>query len=100
MSPDPRPAQTTISARRSKQGAGLDPRLLVRLVGDLPYVAGLSLDLLGFLASLYREKKDDTSALEVLRHTVELDPKNDKLWFALGAVYDENKRKEEEKHKK
>src|ERR1041385_3324243 len=54
-----------------------------------------SVDLLGFLASLYREKKDDTSALEVLRHTVELDPKNDKLWFALGAVYDENKRKEE-----
>jgi len=31
----------------------------------------------------------------VLRHTVELDPKNDKLWFALGAVYDEDKRKEE-----
>lgn len=33
-------------------GAGLDPRLLVRLLGDLPYVAGLSLDLLGFLASV------------------------------------------------
>ena len=42
----------SISARRSPPGTGLDPRLLVRLLGDLPYVAGLSLDLLGFLASL------------------------------------------------
>lgn len=42
----------SISARRSPPGAGLDPRLLLRLLADLPYVAGLSLDLLGFLASL------------------------------------------------
>ena len=42
----------SISARRSVVGAGLDPRLLVRLLSDLPYVAGLSLDVLGFLASV------------------------------------------------
>jgi len=42
----------SISARRSPAGTGLDPKLLVRLLGDLPYVAGLSLDLLGFMASL------------------------------------------------
>lgn len=42
----------SVSARRSAAAAGLDPRLLVRLLGDLPYVAGLSLDLLGFLASV------------------------------------------------
>jgi drug/metabolite transporter (DMT)-like permease len=42
----------SISARRSAAAEGLDPRLLVRLLGDLPYLAGLSLDLLGFLASV------------------------------------------------
>lgn len=42
----------SVAARRSAVAAGLDPRLLVRLLGDLPYVAGLLLDLLGFLASV------------------------------------------------
>lgn len=42
----------SVSARRTAGGAGLDPGLLVRLLGDWPYVAGLGLDLLGFLASL------------------------------------------------
>ena len=42
----------SVSARRSPPRPGLDPRLLVRLLGDLPYVAGLSLDLVGFLASV------------------------------------------------
>lgn len=42
----------SVSARRSVVGEGLDPRLLMRLLGDLPYVAGLALDLLGFLASV------------------------------------------------
>jgi len=54
-----------------------------------------SVDLLGFLASLYREKKDEASAVAILKRTVELEPKNDKLWFTLGAVYDENRQKEE-----
>ena len=42
----------SISARRSAVGSGVDARLLVRLMSDLPYVAGLSLDLLGFVASV------------------------------------------------
>jgi Flp pilus assembly protein TadD len=54
-----------------------------------------SVDLLGFLASLYREKKDNETALQILHKTVEIEPKNDKLWFSLGAIYDENKQKEE-----
>ena len=55
-----------------------------------------SVDLLGFLASLYREKKDDArGASPCSSETVELEPNNDKLWFTLGAVYDESKQKEE-----
>jgi drug/metabolite transporter (DMT)-like permease len=42
----------SIAARRSESGAGLDPRLLVRLVRSAPYVCGLGLDLAAFVASL------------------------------------------------
>ena len=41
-----RAAQTTETA------TGLDPRLLVRLAGSVPFVIGVGLDLLAFLASL------------------------------------------------
>ena len=40
------------AARRAETRPNLDPMLLVRLVGQLPYVAGLALDLLGFVASV------------------------------------------------
>ncbi|MGH7858998.1 MAG: tetratricopeptide repeat protein, partial [Candidatus Binatia bacterium] len=54
-----------------------------------------STELLGFLASLYREKKDYENAVSLLEKTIELEPENDKYWFTLGAVYDEAKRKED-----
>lgn len=38
-----------VAARRTSPGDRLDPRLLVRLAGQLPYVAGLGLDLVGFV---------------------------------------------------
>jgi len=40
------------AARKAEARANLDPMLLVRLVGELPYVGGLALDLLGFVASV------------------------------------------------
>ncbi len=40
------------AARKAEARANLDPMLLVRLVGELPYVSGLALDLLGFVASV------------------------------------------------
>jgi hypothetical protein len=40
------------AARKAGRRANLDPMLLVRLVGELPYVGGLALDLLGFFASV------------------------------------------------
>jgi hypothetical protein len=40
------------AVRRTERQKNLDPMLLVRLVGQLPYVAGLALDLLGFCASV------------------------------------------------
>ena len=42
----------SVAARRSAASTGLDPRLLVRLLRQAPYVAGVALDLLGFLASV------------------------------------------------
>ncbi len=39
-------------ARRMATAQNLDPRLLVRLLGQLPYLLGLSLDLVGFVASV------------------------------------------------
>ena len=40
------------AARHAERRANLDPLLLVRLVGQVPYVASLALDLLGFVASV------------------------------------------------
>jgi drug/metabolite transporter (DMT)-like permease len=40
------------AARAAPAGEGVDPRLLVRLFGRLPYVLGAGLDLLGFVAEL------------------------------------------------
>lgn len=42
-----------VSARREAVGSGLDPRLLVRLLRQGPYLAGLLLDLVGFAASVF-----------------------------------------------
>jgi drug/metabolite transporter (DMT)-like permease len=41
-----------IAARSTPVGEGVDPRLLVRLLGRLPFVVGICLDLLGFVAEL------------------------------------------------
>ena len=51
------------------------------------------LDLLGFLAALYREKVDHARAIEILKQMVTLAPENDQYHFTLGAVYDEVKDK-------
>ncbi len=40
------------AARRAEARRNLDPMLLLRLAGELPYLAGLALDLLGFVASV------------------------------------------------
>src|SRR4051794_8609318 len=40
------------SARRTDSTEGLDPRLLIRLFGQLPYVIGVTLDVIGFIASV------------------------------------------------
>jgi len=42
----------SVAAAKTERSAGLDPRLLVRLAGSVPYVSGLGLDLAAFLASL------------------------------------------------
>jgi len=42
----------SVGARRAETSAGLDPRLLVRLVRSAPYVSGVALDLAAFAASL------------------------------------------------
>ena len=41
-----------VAARQTPVGAGVDPRLLVRLLGRLPFLLGVGLDLLGFVAEL------------------------------------------------
>lgn len=41
-----------LAARRTETAEGLDPRLILRLLKSVPYVAGLGLDVLGFLLSL------------------------------------------------
>ena len=41
-----------VAARGAESGSGLDPRLLVRLARSVPYLSGVSLDLVAFLASL------------------------------------------------
>jgi drug/metabolite transporter (DMT)-like permease len=42
----------SVGTRRVSAGADLDPRLLIRLAGQLPYLAGIALDVLGFAASV------------------------------------------------
>jgi hypothetical protein len=42
----------SVGSRRVAGSAELDPRLLLRLAGQLPYVAGFLLDMLGFAASV------------------------------------------------
>ena len=42
-----------VAARRAATVSGLDPRLLVRLLRQTPYLAGLLLDLFGFAASVF-----------------------------------------------
>ena len=42
-----------VAARRAAAVSGLDPRLLVRLLSQTPYLAGLLLDLFGFAASVF-----------------------------------------------
>ena len=42
----------SIGARRTHSSSGLDPRLMMRLVGSAPYVSGVALDLAAFVASL------------------------------------------------
>lgn len=41
-----------VAARSAPQSEGVDPRLLTRLLGRLPFVVGACLDLLGFVAEL------------------------------------------------
>ena len=41
-----------LAARQTAVGEGVDPRLLVRLLGRLPFLLGVGLDLLGFVAEL------------------------------------------------
>jgi drug/metabolite transporter (DMT)-like permease len=41
-----------VGARRAESSSGLDPALMVRLAGSVPYVCGLGLDLGAFVASL------------------------------------------------
>jgi len=41
----------SVAARKAESTPGLDPRLLVRLAGSVPYVSGLGLDLAACVAS-------------------------------------------------
>jgi Flp pilus assembly protein TadD len=52
------------------------------------------MELLGALASLYREKKELGAAIEILDRMVGLEPGNDRVHFTLGALYDEAKNKD------
>jgi len=42
----------SVAARRAETGSGLDPRLMVRLARSVPYLSGVGLDLVAFVASL------------------------------------------------
>jgi drug/metabolite transporter (DMT)-like permease len=42
-----------VGARRVERGEGVDPRLLVRVLGSLPFVAGTALDGLGLIFDLF-----------------------------------------------
>ncbi len=51
-------------------------------------------ELLRFLAEVYRKAKDYPNAIKAMHTVVELDPKSDRVHFALGALYDESKDKD------
>jgi tetratricopeptide (TPR) repeat protein len=51
-------------------------------------------DLIGLLATMYREKGDLAQAVELVRTLVARNPDNDKYRFTLGALYDEMKDKQ------
>src|SRR5439155_613948 len=51
-------------------------------------------ELMGYLASLYREQKDFKNAIELLERMVARFPDNDRYHFTLGAAYDEANEKE------
>ncbi len=42
----------SVSAKKSAAGHGLDPRVLARMFGQLPYLIGLALDGIGFVAAI------------------------------------------------
>jgi drug/metabolite transporter (DMT)-like permease len=46
-----------VGARRVERGEGVDPRLLVRVLGSLPFLGGMALDALGLLFDLYALRK-------------------------------------------
>ena len=51
-------------------------------------------ELFRFLAEVYRKAKDFPNAISAMHTVVELDPKSDRVHFALGALYDESKDKD------
>ncbi len=51
-------------------------------------------ELFHFLAEVYRRAKDYPNAIKAMHTVVELDPKSDRVHFALGALYDESKDKD------
>jgi len=44
---------------------------------------------------VYQEQKDYPHAIELAKRMVALEPRNDKFYFTLGALYDANKQKQE-----
>lgn len=86
-----------IGARRLGAGAGVDPRLLFRLIRSVPYVAGLTLNAVAFAASLIALRSMPLFVVQavvasnlaivavlswcVLRHRL-----RGREWLAVGAV--------------
>jgi len=55
-----------IGARQTKQVEGIDPRLLWRVARSVPYLVGLSLDLVGFLLALTAMRSLPVFAVEAI----------------------------------
>jgi drug/metabolite transporter (DMT)-like permease len=55
-----------VGARRTHRTGAVDPRLLLRLTGSMPYMSGLGLDLLGFLLALTAMRRLPVFAVEAL----------------------------------
>ena len=49
---------------------------------------------MGFMVGVYQEKKDYADAIALAQKMVQLQPRDDKFHFTLGALYDENRQKE------